>query len=162
MRSFSKRRRRSFPELEFLATDQERHTAWRQAIRTIYGSPKRWLILFGATALTVVAAVVAAKTARPLLGRFVHLPPGVLSGIVGGLLGGTATTGWVWFFRREIRDSLRQQLLERGIPICIKCGYNLRGQTQPRCPECGGPFDPALLSATDEPPNPPPAQGNAE
>ncbi len=24
---------------------------------------------------------------------------------------------------------------------CIRCRYDLRGQTEPRCPECGTPFD---------------------
>jgi len=26
---------------------------------------------------------------------------------------------------------------------CLGCGYSLRGLTEPRCPECGRPFDPA-------------------
>ena len=29
----------------------------------------------------------------------------------------------------------------RGRPHCLKCGYDLRGQTVPRCPECGAEFD---------------------
>ncbi len=29
---------------------------------------------------------------------------------------------------------------------CGKCGYNLRGLLNPRCPECGEPFDPKLLA----------------
>ncbi len=28
---------------------------------------------------------------------------------------------------------------------CVKCGYNLTGLNDPRCPECGTPFDPQLL-----------------
>ena len=28
---------------------------------------------------------------------------------------------------------------------CCECGYNLRGLTEPRCPECGTPFDEKLL-----------------
>lgn len=30
---------------------------------------------------------------------------------------------------------------------CQRCGYHLRGLTEPRCPECGTPFDPTLLTA---------------
>lgn len=38
--------------------------------------------------------------------------------------------------------------LRRRFPVrgaCRRCGYLLRGLTVPRCPECGQPFDPALL-----------------
>jgi len=39
--------------------------------------------------------------------------------------------------RHRIRTSLRWQLLQRGIPICPTCGYDLRGQVRDLCPECG-------------------------
>ncbi len=29
---------------------------------------------------------------------------------------------------------------------CIRCGYNLRGLSEPRCPECGCPFEPTPSS----------------
>ena len=32
---------------------------------------------------------------------------------------------------------LRQHLNEHGIPICMNCGYDLRGQVNRVCPECG-------------------------
>jgi hypothetical protein len=35
---------------------------------------------------------------------------------------------------------------QRRDTVCRKCGYNLTGLTEPRCPECGTPFD-AQLSA---------------
>ncbi|MHC4442141.1 MAG: hypothetical protein ACYTF1_01565 [Planctomycetota bacterium] len=37
-------------------------------------------------------------------------------------------------------ESLRRQLNEMGIPICVNCGYDLRGQKDNRCPECGTTF----------------------
>jgi hypothetical protein len=36
-----------------------------------------------------------------------------------------------------VRRNLREQLIARGVPICLHCGYDLRGQIEPRCPECG-------------------------
>jgi hypothetical protein len=38
----------------------------------------------------------------------------------------------------------------RGTGRCIKCGYNLTGLSEPRCPECGEPF--ASAASTENPP----------
>lgn len=43
--------------------------------------------------------------------------------------------------RREVLDA----------PLCRACGYVLLGLTQPRCPECGHSFDPALLPLASDP-----------
>ncbi len=40
-------------------------------------------------------------------------------------------------YRKWMRVFLRQYLNDLGIPICQDCGYDLRGQVNPRCPECG-------------------------
>lgn len=53
--------------------------------------------------------------------------------------------GAYWGYRSRVRRCVREDLVMRGIPICIPCGYDLRGQSEPRCPECGTPFDAALL-----------------
>ena len=42
-----------------------------------------------------------------------------------------------WFMRRAIRRQIRVQLTQRGIPICIPCGYDLTGNVSGVCPECG-------------------------
>ncbi len=42
--------------------------------------------------------------------------------------------------------------LDRDV-LCPECGYNLRGLTVPRCPECGGYFDPLRVGL------PPPQTG---
>lgn len=47
--------------------------------------------------------------------------------------------------RKRQQRVLREKLVEKGVPICIECGYDLRGQIEPRCPECGTGFDPKLL-----------------
>jgi len=43
----------------------------------------------------------------------------------------------VWLILGLIRRSLREQLSARGVPICVECGYDLRGSETGRCPECG-------------------------
>lgn len=49
-------------------------------------------------------------------------------------LGTTISTFWQ---RRSAAMFLRRRLLVRGIPVCIKCGYCLRGIESDKCPECG-------------------------
>ncbi len=43
-------------------------------------------------------------------------------------------------YREWMRVFLRQYLNDQGIPVCRGCGYDLRGQTNARCPECGWEF----------------------
>ena len=44
-----------------------------------------------------------------------------------------------------IRGPIRRRRWRRS-GLCLKCGYNLRGLIEPRCPECATEFDPAILS----------------
>ncbi len=50
----------------------------------------------------------------------------------------------------------RVALIERRAFCCKKCGYDLRGQVEHRCPECGTPFDPGekarILARIGSPP----------
>ncbi len=43
----------------------------------------------------------------------------------------------VWFTWQDIRRRLRAELAEKGVPICVPCGYNLTGNVSGVCPECG-------------------------
>ncbi len=47
------------------------------------------------------------------------------------------------FSRLHWRLWLREELLNQGVPVCMACGYLLRGLTVEtgRCPECGKEFD---------------------
>jgi len=51
---------------------------------------------------------------------------------------------WLWIVPRLYAKHLRKLMVEHGVEICIKCGYDLHGLTEPRCPECGTPFDEQL------------------
>ena len=76
-----------------------------------------------------------------------------LDGIIAAVAHHWRTPGLEWFWRHRLRRFLRRQLLDRGIAICLKCGYDLRGQTEPRCPECGTPFGVELIRPS-QPGNP--------
>lgn len=45
----------------------------------------------------------------------------------------------IWIQRHIAGLAVREVLLERGIPVCVGCGYDLSlvPATEPRCPECG-------------------------
>lgn len=44
-------------------------------------------------------------------------------------------------YRKWMRVYLREYLNDHGVPICLDCGYDLRGQTNQKCPECGTAFN---------------------
>jgi hypothetical protein len=72
----------------------------------------------------------------------------VLAIAVGGLFGGAASfclwfLNVYWFFRGLLKRAVRQELNRRGWPVCLRCGYDLHAQVEPRCPECGT-FSPEL------------------
>lgn len=46
------------------------------------------------------------------------------------------------FGRARTRRAIRMELARRGIPVCVQCGYDIRGLPENRCPECGEAFDP--------------------
>jgi hypothetical protein len=54
--------------------------------------------------------------------------------------------GVVILYRKHLGLECRKLLAKAGIPICAHCGYDLRGQTVPRCPECGREFDERLMT----------------
>jgi fructose-specific phosphotransferase system IIC component len=75
-----------------------------------------------------------------LLAKRWRLPqwlPGVVTAFITSLTS-VLVVHVVW--RGPLQAQIRRELNERGIPLCIRCGYNLTGLTQPRCPECGTPF----------------------
>ncbi|MGB0714768.1 MAG: hypothetical protein ACPGXK_02760 [Phycisphaerae bacterium] len=51
------------------------------------------------------------------------------------MLGGFAII--LYFALGRARRNLRRMLVERGVAICVPCGYDLRGIRDERCPECG-------------------------
>ena len=127
---------KQYPELQRFASQPDAKAAMHAWRKRMLKMPRFWFGLLGYT-LGVGALVLATLISlRPWL----KLPPSMFGGIVGGVTGGSGTVVLTWFWRHRCRRFLRQQLLASGIPICLKCGYDLRA-SKDRCPECGEEFE---------------------
>ena len=141
-----------YPEIRLFQNDAQQRAAWQHVVPR---ERRRWVsyvVLFLYCALGVPAC-------KYFAGRFVSrvtfLPAGTanwvgpLIFIAGGA--GVGLFGGLWS-RRRVRTLLREHLVGLGVPVCVHCGYDLRGQTMARCPECGRSFDSRLLGARCSPP----------
>jgi hypothetical protein len=121
----------------YFATEQERREAMRASFARIKGTWKWRLSLLAVFVLTFAGCAIIPR-----------IPWRVV------WLAAVASGGWSLFlilglnlaWRRTWTLELRKVLRQRGIPICLHCGYDLRGLTEARCPECGNPFEPEILT----------------
>ncbi len=94
-----------------------------------------WLTLLALAGLYMTATTLAARAMAQLFGssEWVRFGAGAFCGVVVSL------AAWR-LFRNRTRRHLRERLIQLGVPICLPCGYDLRGSTD-RCPECGTTFE---------------------
>lgn len=121
----------------YFATEQERRLATRMSFARIKKS-RKWR-------LSGLALVLLGMTGGVAIGlipwRVTWLRPVIMACWIQALSLGLGVA-WQGARTRELRKLLR----ERGVPICLHCGYDLRGLTEARCPECGNPFEPEILT----------------
>lgn len=124
-----------FPELSHFPDRAARDAAFSSAKLRVIRAKRRWILL--------VAAMSGVGLAIALLGLGLKIVFGTNVAWLGSFAGPLTLLVWVWVaniaFRRPIQRDLREQLVARGVPICLACGYDLRGNTSGRCPECGSP-----------------------
>ncbi len=145
MSKLSAKDSKRYPELQHFASADEASqilSAWQKQLMTM---PRFWLTLLGYTVVVGLAATLMLIVLRV----YFRLSSGVFGGLVGGVTGGTGAIALNWLWRHRCRRFLRSELIARGVPICLPCGYDLRGQNDPRCPECGATFDPDLIKSKD-------------
>ena len=133
-----------YPELEYWPRE-ERKAALRGARKSVMNSP-RW----GGVYIILTTAVLCALFSTDALTKLVSLLPtkhhGILLTVAIVILINLAV---YYLWREPMRRTLRKELQILKVAICLKCGYDLRGQTEPRCPECGASFDEQLLKRDD-------------
>ena len=54
-------------------------------------------------------------------------------------------------YGKRMARAMRQKINELGVPVCIECGYQMQGTSEPRCPECGEPFSSVEIRGPSEP-----------
>lgn len=138
-----------FPELALFETESERRAIVNRFAKRQWRTPQFWLcvLLYLVTCVLLVAAWLFLFHSSRWRGS---LPPWSL-GVPIGLAGPILVLALRQTLRKPGREFIRQELCARGVPICVKCGYDLRGQVDPRCPECGRAFDPKLTKRPSDP-----------
>ena len=125
-----------FPELDRLPNKKARREAWRLAKGTVGTSWRYWAAILGVVAPSVVIHFSLGRLGIPTAWR------GMVRWLVVAV---TVMACWAMIlaFRTAIRRILWRVLMDRGIPCCASCGYDLRLlPTDPVdgltiCPECG-------------------------
>ena len=121
-----------FPELARFESTNQKRDAWEVAELAVVRRPAYWISAIIIMLVDIWIVFSLHSWGVPMSRR------GAIRGTL-LILAVLATMALGWTFRKTIRHSLRKQLVDRGVPICINCGYDLRG-SKDRCPECGTGF----------------------
>jgi len=135
---------RLYPELALFHSNADRKAAMRKFQRSMWKTRRFWLLMLFST-----LGFLAFNLTLVSLRGFAPIPPAMIGGLAGGINGALIGFSFQFVFRAPLRRHLREELLKQNIPVCLKCGYDLRGQTEPRCPECGEAFNSKLLTSTE-------------
>ncbi len=121
------------PEYDLFPSEEARNAAVKEIDEGLEQSSRFWISIV----IVVVTLIAASIVARVILNRLTSLGSGWISLIVipAAILIGYVFVVWIW--RLGVARSLRGKLVEAGVPVCLRCGYDLRGTPEPRCPECG-------------------------
>ncbi len=125
---------RLLPELALFPNEQQRQLALSAARKDVFKKPGRLL-----TALAwLIGVSVVVGVAAALLQRLFGMRAAWLAGVIAGPAGsvGSIVVGNL-IFRVPIQRHLREQLNALNVHVCLHCGYQLKGNTSGRCPECG-------------------------
>lgn len=132
-----------YPELRLASERHGRHDLFNTAQRKLLYNPWAWVVAIPGTTLLIV----------PLyFGKILLLRYGLISAWLANLILALILLLYVFWvstfvFVKPMRKYMRREMVKRGIFVCLRCGYDLRGLQQPRCPECGTPFDTRTHSA---------------
>ena len=117
------------PELSYFPNAKARRRALSRATAEMHGLA--WIAGFAC-----LAGFVGFWSFGPLVRRL-GMPPIAEYLSLALFICVSATVLFAVTFRTRIRCSLRRQLKDQGVKLCLACGYDLRLLPHDRCPECG-------------------------
>ncbi len=124
-----------FPELAHVESRAERKALWRAAYYPVLKSWQYWFIAVASQAGCQVAFRLATAQLLRQTGIAAYTYVwSICATAVGAALASILT---LWLIRRRMARNMRAELLKRGKPICLSCGYDLTGNVSGVCPECG-------------------------
>ncbi len=126
--------RRLVPDLRCLPDDAERRRVFRAAV---------WESRRGYGFACLIATLIILTGFSMILpgggiSHFAWLPGWIETSVVGVIIL-LVTCYPMWRrYAADVRLAIRRRLMELGVPICTRCGYDLRGHSaEVQCPECG-------------------------
>lgn len=121
---------RWFPELGRIEDGALRHKALSAAIAKVTMCGRYW---------AAIAGIVVVSVWLQFAVRRMGVSPGWRTALGWVIVVATVLACWflILAFRKTIRRSIRQALVDSGLPCCLSCGYDLTGNESGRCPECG-------------------------
>jgi len=131
-------KQRRLPELRLLTNDDERREVWRAA--------HFWPDVLNAHVLLIASAAIVffSPMICPSFESFLAGLQTRLRAPLNLILNGAGLIGmcgvsllFTRLLRRPLTRALRIQLWAHALPVCMRCGYSLRGRATPHCPECG-------------------------
>ncbi len=129
-------------EMALLDSQAERNAARVHVWRVLVRSRRYWVWTAGIGGIAIIAILYGYLLTRQVC-DLVGLRGGAAQIYVfmlyAAALGAALGYGRKLLLRRAIHRTLRKYLCERGLTVCMRCGYDLRGQREQRCPECGAP-----------------------